>query len=519
MSGKGLSMRPVCMRSANEDAGQPSSSASSSSASGSSYGPAGSSSSQARHQILGFVNTPQTATPWPAAGSTFPPGAQPGLGAPGSTAQPGTSSSGRTNGNGDGMGMPQDASTFQQQSYSQYYKSLNASVSVGTQTDSAASSSTGTGSEGGAGSSGATSGADTVAQALARAQEALAHAETSLDGIDKLPSATPPSTLPRAVKVVRDLVIVGGISVLLVASHAFGLAVQLSAAVLGSLGIAWWGHTRKSLAQSGAIAAMVVGTGTLGCSLRFGCTLLAFFFSSSKLTQYKEEAKEGLDESSKKGGQRDWVQVFCNGLVPTILAVSYGVLAGCVDVPLGPSAQLEPWRARLATALAGAFMGYYACCCGDTWASELGPLSKDTPRLITNMRPVRRGTNGGVTLLGLSASVAGGAFIGAVFYAAAVVSPTLWIFEAQRALALSQWRLIPLGLMAGLFGSVLDSVLGATLQYTGYNTATQKITSKPGPGVTHISGLSFLDNNAVNMVSATITAALTALATLAVFGG
>jgi uncharacterized membrane protein len=43
--------------------------------------------------------------------------------------------------------------------------------------------------------------------------------------------------------------------------------------------------------------------------LRFGATLLAFFFSSSKLTQFKEELKEGLDEDAKKGGQRDWKQV------------------------------------------------------------------------------------------------------------------------------------------------------------------------------------------------------------------
>jgi hypothetical protein len=103
-----------------------------------------------------------------------------------------------------------------------------------------------------------------------------------------------------------------------------------------------------------------------------------------------------LDDASKSGGQRDWVQVFCNAALPTAIAIAYGVLAGCVDVPLGPlpQTQTELWRAQLTTLLQGAFLGYYACCCGDTWASELGPLSSDTPRLITTLRPVRRGTNG-----------------------------------------------------------------------------------------------------------------------------
>jgi uncharacterized membrane protein len=188
-----------------------------------------------------------------------------------------------------------------------------------------------------------------------------------------------------------------------------------------------------------------------------------------------------------------------------------------VDVPLGPLPNLEVWRCEALTAIMGGYLGYIACCCGDTWASELGPLSADSPCLITTLRPVRKGTNGGVTLMGLSASIFGGAFVGAVFYIVAVVSPTLFVFEHLHTLAIEQWKLIPLGLMAGLTGSVLDSVLGATLQYSGYDTATGRISSKPGPGVQHISGRPFLSNNAVNAVSASCTALLTALAALWTF--
>lgn len=197
--------------------------------------------------------------------------------------------------------------------------------------------------------------------------------------------------------------------------------------------MAAWGYKKGSLSPTGAIAAALVGLITCASSFRNTFIVLAFFFSSSKLTQLGDEDK-AVDEAHKSGGQRDWQQVACNALVPCILTTVSAILNGGADLPLQPQTQ------QTVAALTGAFLGYYSCCCGDTWASELGQLSPEQPRLITSFRPVRKGTNGGVTLVGLASSIAGGMFMGLVFYAMAVISPT-----GNYSVAMKQWQVIPLG--------------------------------------------------------------------------
>ena len=196
-------------------------------------------------------------------------------------------------------------------SYSDYYRRQNAGApdSSSTQQQQQQQQEGPTPSGDGDAQSGGQGGETSVAQALERAQEALQKVEDSLDTIDTLPSAQPPSKMEKALKIVKTVVILGGLSVAMVASHAFGLIVQWAGASAGALAIAWWGYRRNALNVTGCVAALVVGAGTLGCSLRLGATLLAFFFSSSKLTQYKEEVKEGLDDAARAGGQRDWKQV------------------------------------------------------------------------------------------------------------------------------------------------------------------------------------------------------------------
>jgi hypothetical protein len=74
---------------------------------------------------------------------------------------------------------------------------------------------------------------------------------------------------------------------------------------------------------AGALVAAFVGTSNIMASYAFGGLLLAFFVSSSGLTRFSGSFKKKYDAEHKKGGQRNWVQVLCNGGLPSVLALLY----------------------------------------------------------------------------------------------------------------------------------------------------------------------------------------------------
>ena len=95
---------------------------------------------------------------------------------------------------------------------------------------------------------------------------------------------------------------------------------------------------------------------------------------------------------------------------------------------------------------------HFACCLGDTLASELGILSKSPPRLITTGKVVPPGTNGGVSVTGTLASVAGGLVMGLT------LAVTLFIeSSACRQDVVSLIQLMGWGALAGLLGSLVSN--------------------------------------------------------------
>ncbi|KAL8514688.1 hypothetical protein ACS0TY_013687 [Phlomoides rotata] len=282
--------------------------------------------------------------------------------------------------------------------------------------------------------------------------------------------------------------------------------VQLLVAAVLSAAIATRSYRRKSLDLSGAFSGFAVMTIHIAVNYRFGAVLLVFFFTSSMFTKFGEDKKKRVEADFKEGGQRNWIQVLFNSGIATILVLIAWKQVGTQDFCLNSK------ESSLMTSLVGGIIGHYCCSNGDTWSSELGVLSKEQPRLITTLKPVRRGTNGGVTMAGLLAAAAGGSVLGLTFVIFGFISTTC-TFD----IALKQLLIIPVSALAGLCGSVIDSLLGATLQYSGFCSVRNKVVGKPGPTVKKISGLSLLDNDAVNLVSILLTTALTSIACLYIF--
>ncbi len=241
-----------------------------------------------------------------------------------------------------------------------------------------------------------------------------------------------------------------------------------------------------SLTTGGAIAATVLGTIVFGLGgWQWTVLLLAFFITSSALTRAFQGRKQGAEEKYAKGGQRDQMQVLSNGGVAGLFVLLHSIFPGAA----------WPWVG---------FAGALAAVNADTWATELGVLNPGQPRLITALgKPVEKGTSGAVSLVGTLASLLAAALIGGL--AALMIGTSRGLLGSVA--------------LAGLMGSLVDSLLGATVQALYYCPLDKKETEKHplhgcGTPTVQIRGWKWLDNDLVNVACA-VTGALAALLLIA----
>ncbi len=269
------------------------------------------------------------------------------------------------------------------------------------------------------------------------------------------------------------------------------LPLRLVLGFLLSLLIAGLAYRARSLSGSGVCGALLTGTLTLGFGgWAWGLALIAFFLSSSALTRWGRERKAALRETFAKGGRRDLTQALANGGLGAILAV------------LGVLLPHPAWAAAFAGALAAA--------AADTWATEVGVLSRRPPRLITTGRQVVAGTSGGISPAGLLAAAGGALFIGLCCYLLSLLETAFGWRDSTAAWV--GWAIVPLALIGGLAGSLFDSLLGATLQGIYRCPRCGKETERRrhcGEGTLLVRGWAGLTNDGVNFL-ATLAGALAA---------
>jgi uncharacterized protein (TIGR00297 family) len=175
--------------------------------------------------------------------------------------------------------------------------------------------------------------------------------------------------------------------------------------------------------------------------------MLTFFILGSAATKYKFEYKKRIGVDQGRGGARGYRNVFANGIVAAAAAVLFGVFQQPVFIVM--------------------YVGCVATAAADTLASEIG-VTGGTPYMITTLKKVPIGTNGGVTPTGELVALLGSSAVSLVALLLNVINPEMMIICT----------------IAGFVGTNIDSLVGALLENRGFfGNAGTNLVATIGGGV------------------------------------
>ena len=249
--------------------------------------------------------------------------------------------------------------------------------------------------------------------------------------------------------------------------------------------IAYAAYRKESLTLDGSVGATLMGTLMYATSGIFGSLMMVvFFLSSSFLSHFKKDKKKKVAIQFDKTGRRDIMQVFANGGVGLIHSILY---------------YLTKNPAYLV------FLGIsVAAANADTWATELGILNKKDPISLRTFKRVEKGTSGAISLFGTFSALAGSMLIG-------VFAAFGFFFLNVGELGFEYIQTFQLVTLGGFFGSIIDSILGATVQGVYYSKELEGETEKRecnGKPNVLVRGFSFVNNDLVNFLSIGISSIL-----------
>lgn len=269
--------------------------------------------------------------------------------------------------------------------------------------------------------------------------------------------------------------------------------------LIAALMFAVYAFRKRELTETGTLGAVIFGLMIFAYGGWHWFLLIALFLaSSSLLTRYRAKAKESVSREFEKGGSRDFWQVTANGAIPAVLALAFEFSQD----PL----------------LYAAFAAAVAAATADTWATELGILAPNRPRLLTTGEIVPKGTSGAVSALGFTVALAGASLIALSALALHWSNDSLMValgFE-PAGMAFNALLFVLVVTIAGFMGTLVDSLLGAAIQRMYWCNKCQKLTERPlhscGEKTDYKQGFKWVDNDVVNFFSAGSAAALVIVA-------
>ena len=210
------------------------------------------------------------------------------------------------------------------------------------------------------------------------------------------------------------------------------LVVSVTAAAAATVTARWAGW----LAPDGITPSITIGTVAMSLGgWPVALLLLLFFVSSSLVSINGSYTNSNLVENPARGG----LQVWCNGFWFTLFLLASFVQDDFIFLVSACSA--------------------LAAATSDTWASELGSRRfSSRTYLITRLKAVEPGTDGGISLPGLLAGLLGSGLI--------AMGADLLIFDSMKA-SLTIF-------CAGFLGCLADSYFGAKFQYSDQNTSVER---------------------------------------------
>jgi uncharacterized protein (TIGR00297 family) len=243
----------------------------------------------------------------------------------------------------------------------------------------------------------------------------------------------------------------------------------------GALVIAILGYRFRALSKSGAITAFIIG-GTIFAFGGYSASLLliGFFISGSLLSRL----------NGSHSGHRSWRQVSANGMVPMLATI------------------LLYFRHDLRPEATLLYLGAIATATADTWATEIGTKYGVRVYNILSFATMKKGLSGGVTIIGLIASIGGAFFIA-----------SLSLIPIDMDAGLCGLIFVPVLLvitLAGFCGSLIDSIVGVTLQAKYMLVSGEIVENNHRHNSELARGIKWIGNNATNLI-ATLLGALIAV--------